>query len=51
MILNIFAIIKLVEFLHVLYFYNKLKSLRYDKYIKFIISYFLNLLSYNIKVL
>ncbi|RFM19061.1 hypothetical protein C1145_17980 [Clostridium botulinum] len=51
MILIIFAIIKLVEFLHRLYFYNKLKRLRYNKYIKFIISYFLNLLSYNIKVL
>ncbi|AXG96045.1 hypothetical protein EXM36_10675 [Clostridium botulinum] len=40
MILIIFAIIKLVEFLHRLYFYNKLKRLRYNKYIKFIIPYF-----------
>ncbi|NFR27324.1 hypothetical protein FDF62_02065 [Clostridium botulinum] len=40
MILIIFAMIKLVEFLHRLYFYNKLKRLRYNKYIKFIISYF-----------
>ncbi|NFI43006.1 hypothetical protein FDA79_13355 [Clostridium botulinum] len=40
MILIIFAIIKLVEFLHRLYFYNKLKRLRYNKDIKFIISYF-----------
>ncbi|NFG81451.1 hypothetical protein FC816_04810 [Clostridium botulinum] len=40
MILIIFAIIKLVKFLHRLYFYNKLKRLRHNKYIKFIISYF-----------
>ncbi|NFH18153.1 hypothetical protein FC835_08300 [Clostridium botulinum] len=40
MLLIIFAIIKLVEFLHRLYLYNKLKRLGNNKYIKFIISYF-----------